>query len=293
MNAIIFGINGQDGYYLKNLLEKKRVRVIGVSRSSGKWVNGNVGDFSFVETLIKKHKPDYIFHLAAISTTKHVAVLENHKAISTGTLNILENVKKYCPRCRVFLSGSAMQFKNEGKAINEKTPFEARSPYAVERIQSVYAGRYYRDILGIKVYIGYFFNHDSPVRPIQHVSQEIVSGVKRIKMGSDEKLNIGNIEVKKEFNFAGDIVKAIWILVNQDKIFEVVIGSGKAYSLKDWTKYCFDKIGKNWKDYTTEKKDFVSEYKILISDPKLIMGLGWKPEINFYQLADMMMEETK
>jgi len=105
-----------------------------------------------------------------------------------------------------------------------------------------------------------------------------------------EKLEIGDIDVKKEFNYAGDIMRAIWILMNQDKVFETVIGSGEAYSLKDWTKYCFEKIGKNWEDYVVKKEGFVSEYRILVSNPKLIKSLGWKPEVDMYKLADMMME---
>jgi GDPmannose 4,6-dehydratase len=291
MKAIIFGAGGQDGFYLTQLLLKKNVSVIGVDRHSKKGVNGDVGNYKFVESLIKKSKPDYIFHFAAISSTKHDALFDNHRAISTGTLNILESVKRYNPKCRVFLSGSALQFKNSGKAIDEKTPFEAKSAYAVERIQSVYTGRYYRDIFGIKVYVGYFFNHDSPIRPEQHVSQYIVRTIKRIAKGIDEKLELGDIDVKKEFNFAGDIVKAIWILVNQNKIYEAVIGSGKAYSLKNWVEYCFKKVNINCNNYVVKRKNFIPEYKLLVCNPKVIKSLGWKPKVDFFHLADMMMED--
>jgi len=291
MKVIIFGAGGQDGFYLTQLLQKKKVKVIGVDRNSNHGVNGDVGDLQFVEPLIKKEKPDFIFHFAAISSTKHEALFDNHMAIGTGTLNILESVKRHYPKCKVFLSGTALQFKNTGKPINENTPFEAKSAYAVERIQSVYAGRYFRDTFGIKVYVGYFFNHDSPIRPAQHVSQEIVSTIKKISKTGSGKLEIGDINVKKEFNFAGDIVEAIWILVNQNKIWEAVVGGGKAYSLKDWVEYCFKKTGKDWKDYVVKKRGFKAEYKILVSNPKLIKGLGWQPGVDFYQLADMMMEE--
>jgi GDPmannose 4,6-dehydratase len=291
MKAIIFGANGQDGHYLNQLLSDNKIEVIGVSSSGGPWVNGDVGDFPFVESLIKQHKPDYIFHFAAISTTNHSALFDNHKAISTGTLNILESVKNYCPKCKVFLSGSALQFKNEGSAIDENTPFEANSPYAIARIQSVYAGRYYRNVFGLQVYVGFFFNHDSPLRTEQHINQKIVLTVKRIAGGSNEKLELGNIDVKKEFNFAGDIVKAVWLLVNQSVVFEAVIGSGQAYSIKDWTEYCFKKIDKKWQDFVIIKKDFIPEYEILVSNPKLIESIGWKPEIGFEQLADLMLEK--
>jgi len=291
MKAIIFGANGQDGQYLSQLLQNKKIKVIGVSRSGKQWTKGDVADLHFVESLIKQHNPDYIFHFAAISTTKHSALFDNHKAISTGTLNILESVKKHCPKCKVFLSGSALQFKNKGLPIDEKTPFEANNPYSVARIQSVYAGRYYRNVFGLQVYVGYFFNHDSPLRGEQHVNQKIALSIKRIINGSNEKLELGNIDVKKEFNFAGDIVEAVWILVNQNIVYEAVIGSGKAYSIKNWLEYCFKKTNKKWQDFVTKKKDFVADYKILVSNPKLIKSIGWRPKVDFFKLADLMMKE--
>lgn len=288
MKAIIFGINGQDGYYLTQLLKLNRVDVIGVSRSNAEF-SGDVADYSFVESIIKKHKPNYIFHFAANSTTRHSALFDNHNAISTGTLNILECVRLYCPTAKVFLSGSAMQFKNEGVPIDEQTPFEASSPYSIARIQSVYAGRYYRSAFGLLVYFGYFFNHDSPLRSERHVNQKIISSVKRIANGSTEKLELGNLDVKKEFNYAGDVVEAVWTLVKQDTVFEAIIGSGDAHSIQEWVEYCFKKINKNWEDYVIINHDFVPDYEILVSNPKLIRSIGWQPKVDFYKLADMMM----
>ncbi|MEI8129012.1 MAG: GDP-mannose 4,6-dehydratase [bacterium] len=287
MKAMIFGITGQDGYYLNKLLSKKNVEVIGVSRSNSEYILGDISDFAFVNKLIETHKPKYIFHLSANSTTAHDALFENNLAISTGTLNILESVKNHCPNCKVFISGSAMQFKNSGIPIDENTEFEASSPYAIARIQSVYAGRYYRDKFKIPVYVGYFFNHDSNLRTERHVNKKITNALIRTKNGSEEKLELGNIDIKKEFNFAGDVVEAVWILVNQDKIFEAVIGSGKAYSLREFIEYCFNKIGKNYEDYIIINKSSISEYNILVSNPTLINSLGYAPKIDFYKLADM------
>lgn len=292
-SAIIFGITGQDGFYLNVLLKKLQIEVIGVARSSGSWLQGDVADFAFVSKLIKKHQPDYVFHLAANSTTRHEALFENHVTISTGTLNILESVRLSCPTAKVFLSGSALQFKNEGLPIDEQTVFAAQSPYAVSRIQSVYAARYYRQAYNLKVYVGYFFNHDSVLRTEQYVNQKIVAAVNRIAKGSTEKLVLGNIDVKKEFNYAGDIVEAIWKLVNQDLQFEAVIGCGQAYSIRDWVEYCFKKINKTWTDYTIEEQNYIPEYKILVSNPKLIKALGWQPKVTMYDLADKMLQGEK
>lgn len=288
MKAVIFGANGQDGALISKLLKEKNIDVIDVSRSTGRF-KGDVADHGFVEALIKNHSPDYIFHFAANSSTRHEALFDNHQAISTGTLNILESVRQHCPHAKVFLSGSAMQFRNDGSPIDERAPFEASSPYSIARIQSVHAGRYYRAKFGMAIYCGYLFNHDSPLRSERHVNQKIVSAVNRIANGSNEKLELGNIDVEKEFNYAGDVVEAIWILVNQNAIFEAVIGCGETYSIKEWLEYCFKKINKNWDDFVVINPNYKTEYKILVSNPTLLRSLGWYPKVNFYDLADMML----
>jgi len=288
VKAVIFGSNGQDGYFLTKLLNINNVEVFDSSRNNSNY-NGNIEDIKFVEKLIKKVKPNYIFHFAAHSTTSHNAIYENHSAICTGTINILESSRKYSPNSKIFLSGSAMQFKNNELPINEKTSFEAKSPYAFSRIHSVYAGRYFREIYGMKIFIGYFFNHDSLLRSEKHINMKIAQFVTKISSGSEEKLVIGNIDVMKEYNYAEDMVEAVWYLINQEEHFEVVIGSGKAYSILDWTKSCFDKIDKKWEDYVVIDYNYKPEYKILVSNPELILSLGWKPKTDFNKLVNIMM----
>lgn len=288
--AIIFGISGQDGFYLSSLLGKEGIEVIGSSRTQG--IKGDVGNLFFVESLIKDHKPDYIFHLAADSSTKHHYLFENHNSISTGTINILESCRIYSPETKIFLAGSAMQFENNGTPISESTPFSANSPYSLARIQSTYAGRYYRDYFGMKVYVGFLFNHDSPRRAENHINQKIVRTIQRIKSGENVKLEIGSLDVRKEFNSADDIVEAIWILVNQDLIFECVIGSGESHSIEEWIKICCSVAGIKWKDYVIESKNFSPEYLNLVSSPKIINSIGWSPQNNIFTLAQKMMEES-
>lgn len=288
MKAIIFGAGGQDGHYLASLLEGRGIQVTGISRSTGQ-PRGDVADFPFVSDLISTCKPAYVFHLAANSSTRHDAIFENHETISTGTLNILESARLHCPEARIFIAGSAMQFRNSGEPINERTPFEASSPYAVARIQAVYAARYFLSKFGMRVYCGYLFNHDSPLRADKHVNQMIVSAVKRIANGSTERLELGDLTVEKEFGFAGDVVEAIWQLVNQDEAFEVVIGTGRAHSIEEWVDYCFRSVGKDWRQHVTVKQGFRPEYRRLISDNALLLSVGWKPKTGFEQLADMML----
>ena len=288
MTALIIGINGQDGYYLHQLLKAKGFDVTGISRS-GNFVHTDITDFYSVNKIIAELQPRYIFHLAANSTTGHHALFDNNKAISTGTINILEAVRLSSPHSKVFLSGSGLQFVNRDKPIKETDEFEASSAYAVARIHSVYAARYYRS-LGIRVYVGYFFNHESPRRTKRHISKMIGDTVKRIKEGSEEKIEIGDMTVKKEWTFAGDIVKGVMTLVEQDKVFEATIGSGIGYSIKEYLEKCFASIGKDWHQYVVTKDNFTPEYKQLISDPSAISSLGWKPEHNFEDLVKMMLE---
>lgn len=287
MNAIIFGINGQDGHYLSALCKARGLSVIGVSRSGGKWLKGDVSNRDQTESLIKTHQPRYIFHLAANSTTRHDALFENHETISTGTLNILEAVKRHSPDTKVFITGSGLQFVNTGIPISEHDEFEASCAYSVARIQSVYAARYYRS-LGIRAYVGYLFHHESPFRKPNHVSKMIALATQRIAAGSNELIELGDISVEKEWTFAGDVAQGIFTLVEQDEIFEAVIGSGITYSIQDWLETCFKIIGKDWREHTLLREGFKPEYKRLVSNPAIIRSLGWVPSVGLSELAQTM-----
>ncbi len=286
MKAIITGVNGQDGFYLSQLLHKNQIAVIAAGRNEI-----DISDFNQVQNFIKKHQPDYIFHLAANSTTQHSAILENNTIIGTGTIHILEAVKNFSTQTKVFISGSGLQFRNENRPIKEIDPFEARDAYSVSRIQSVFAARYYRS-LGIQTYVGYFFNHDSPRRSEKHMAKKISSFAQRIAKGDNGILEIGDMSVIKEWTFAGDVVEGVWKFMNQDSVFEANISSGKGYSITDWVKACFNVIGKEASSYIIEAKGFKAEYRQLVSDPALIQQIGFKPKVSFEELAKMMVLET-
>jgi len=292
MKAIIFGINGQDGYYLSELCRKNHIAVIGVSRNFdvmgwGTRITGDVSDFALVSQLIVEHCPDYVFHLAARSTTRHDGLFDNHAAISTGTMNILEAVYRHSLQTKVFITGSGVQFVNNGKPIAEDSEFAPLSPYAVARIHAVYLSRYYR-LLGVKVYVGYLFHHESPLRKPEHVSQMIAKAVQRIRLGSQEKITLGNVDVRKEWTYAGDVAQAMLTLVNQERIFEATIGSGITYSIADWLECCFSLIGETWGKHVNSKEKFTPEYQCLISNPATIKSLGWTPQVTIKELARLM-----
>jgi GDPmannose 4,6-dehydratase len=286
MKAVIWGSAGQDGYYLGELLEAKDIDVIRVSRSlPDTFVD--ITNAAAVSSMIRQLQPDYVFNFAANSTTRHDVWSENHETIATGSLNLLEAIKIHSPATRLFLSGSGLQFRNDSTPISEDTPFEATSMYAASRIYTTYAARYYRT-MGIKVYMGYFFTHDSPLRSERHVNKKIVDTAKRIAAGSTEILEIGDVTVRKEFGFAGDIVQAVWTLVNQNTVAEAVIGTGRAYAIADWLQICFSRLGLRWQDHIRILEGFRAEYPILVSDPARIFSLGWRPQTTIEELANMM-----
>ena len=289
MKALIFGASGQDGYYLEELCVRHHINPILISRSKESCIQLDMANYEAVESLVKQHTPAYIFHLAASSTTRHDALFDNHQTICTGTINILEAARRHSPDARVFLTGSGLQFKNAGEPISENSLFDPSSHYSVSRIQSVYAGRYFRS-LGMKVYVGYLFHHESPLRKSGHIAKIISSAAARIAGGSVEILEIGDIRVEKEWTFAGDVVEGIWTLVNQNSIFEATIGSGIPYTIEHWLNLCFSFIGKDWRDHVKFRQGYVSEYGRLLSNPSTMFSLGWRPKVSIDVLAAMMVE---
>jgi GDPmannose 4,6-dehydratase len=286
--ALIFGASGQDGIYLARLCQQREIEPVTVARSKGFGICGSVSDRALVETLVRQ-KPDYIFHLAACSTTRHEALFENHETISTGTLNILENVFRFSPESRVLITGSGVQFKNTGHPISERTEFKAANAYAIARIQSVYAARYFRN-LGVHAYVGYLFHHESPYRHPTHLSRMITDKIKRIRNGHLEKIIIGDATVEKEWSFAGDIANGLLTLTSQEDIFEAAIGSGIAYSIMDFLRECFAQSGLVLEEHVEFLKGFKPEYARLVSDPSTMNALGWRNVTDFRSLVRILLE---
>jgi len=289
--AIIFGISGQDGFYLEKLLQQNGTAVKGVSRSEGQWLQGDVGNRAFTEGIIKSEKPEYIFHLAANSKTDHELIFEHQSTIVDGTLNILEAVSKYSACSKIFITGSGLQFENKGNPISEQTPFLARDVYSLARIQSVYIARYYRS-KGFNVYAGYLFHHDSPYRTTRHLNRRIADAALAAGRGEDYPLTIGDVTVEKEFGFAGDIAKGIFHLIQQEELFEACIGTGKAYPIEKWLELCFTSVGKNWKDYVQPDNNYTPDFKKLVSDPSAIKKTGWSSKTGIETLAEMMLQSS-
>jgi len=286
MEVLIFGANGQDGQYLSRLCQNRGWNVAAVSRSNSPII-GDVADGAFVTELIRARQPAMIFHLAARSTTRHDAAAENHATIGTGTLNILEAVHQHSRDSRVFLAGSALQFVNRGQPISEDDPLDAASPYATVRNYSNFLARYYRK-LGVKVFFGYLFHHESSLRKPGHVSKTIADAARRAATGEKFLLELGDLSVEKEWTFAGDMVEAMLTLTQQDAVFEANLGSGRARSIADWAQTCFATVNCDWRNYVTQKRDFTPEYPRLVANPSRIRALGWQPKTTLEQLARLM-----
>ncbi len=286
--AIIFGHTGQDGFYLTQLLQKQDIEVIGISRSLADY-SCNLLNYEDVKNLISDINPHFIFHFAAVSKTSHDVLFNNFESITIGTLNILEAVYHLKTATKIFISGSGLQFKNNDQPIKETDTFEANDSYSMCRIQSAYTTRYYRS-LGMQAYMGYFFNHDSPLRAENHMTQKLLQAAKRIHNGSKEKIMIGDLEACKEYGYAGDIVAAVWTLVNQDEIYEATLGTGIAYPLPTWLDTCFSHFKLDWKDYVIHNPDYQPPYKILVSDNSTIKSLGWSAKTDLQELKNLMLK---
>lgn len=291
MNAVIFGSSGQDGYYLRQLLSSQGLQVTGVSRSGGD-VQMSVANTKGVSELFQQLQPAYIFHLASVSSTSHQYLWENHESIATGTLALLEAVEHNCKDARVLVVGSGLQFRRCNNAIGEDEPLDHSSPYVLSRNYSLFATRYYRD-RGLKTFFAYLFNHDSPRRGSNHLNMKVAEHAVRAAHGDSAKLGIGDLAAVKEFAYAGDITEALWALINQDKVTECVVGSGVGHSVQEWVECCYGYVGLDWRDHIFKDSNYVTPYTRLVSSPKTIMSLGWRPKVDISELCRLMMVEAE
>lgn len=276
--AIITGANGQDGFYLAKLLSH-----YGVEPVTG--IGGApvcVTDFRAAADMVQDTKPEFIFHLAAKSTVAHESAIQNHHLFANGTFNILEAVKDYAPECRVFLAGSAYQFLNVGNVIKETDPWDTRNVYCAGRGYMNLLARAYR-AMGLHVYFGYFFHHDSPRRHARHLSSRIAAAARERKT-----IEIDHPAFVKEWTWAGDTVEAIWSLVNQEAVWEANIGTGIGRSVAEFADACYRQVGLHWQDYVLPKYDFKSEQRRLVCDPERIYSTGWRPRYDLEYLAKQM-----
>ena len=310
--ALITGITGQDGSYLAELLLSKGYKVYGLTRRTStvnnerikhiedkvEFLQGDLLDQSSLTEAVIYSKPDEVYNLAAqsfVKTSWNQPVLTG-EFTALGVTRMLEAIRVVNPKIKFYQASSSEMF---GKVTEipqkETTRFHPRSPYGVAKVYGHYITLNYRESYNIFACSGILFNHESPRRGLEFVTRKITNAVARIKFGTQKKLELGNLEAKRDWGFAGDYVEAMWLMLQQEKAEDFVIATGEAHSVKEFVELAFEVAGvKNWKDYVIYNKSEhlrPAEVDHLIGDySKAEKILGWKPKTSFKHLVEMMVK---
>jgi len=315
--ALIYGITGQDGSYLSELLLSKGYEVVGVARRSSTssteridhiWdqINieeGDITDAVSVYSLIREHQPDEIYNLAAQShvKTSFDQPLYTWQVNAEGPLNILEAIRQHSPHSRFYQASTSEMFgknfteKAGRKYQDEQTPFLPQSPYAVAKLASHHTVRLYRESYGIFACSGILFNHESERRGELFVTRKITKYVSRRYNNPDldEMLRLGNLEARRDWGHAEDYVRGMWLMLQQDNPEDYVLATGETHSVADFLNYAFSYVQEEWNDHVIIDPKFYrpAEVDYLLGDStKAREKLGWKPEIDFQSLVEKMIE---
>ena len=312
--ALITGITGQDGSYLAEFLLEKGYEVHGIVRRVAledpehrlwriipildklRLHAGSLESYASIFNVVEKAQPDECYHLAAQSFVGY-SFQDAFSTINTninGTLSVLSAIDQRVPKCKVYFAGSSEMFGLVKQSPqNEDTPFHPRSPYGISKVAGFDLTRNYREAYNIFACNGILFNHESPRRGYEFVTRKITSTVAQIKMGLSKELRLGNLDAKRDWGFAGDYVKAMWLMLQQDKPDDYVVATGETHTVKELAKLAFDYVGLDWQDYVVVDKNFYRPAEIhqLTGDySKARKVLGWVPQVKFSELVEMMLE---
>ena len=308
--ALITGITGQDGSYLAELLLEQGYAVHGVVRRSSTETFDRIASFkdrlilhqadlldqlSLVE-VIKDVRPEEIYNLAAMSfvpTSWKQPVLTG-EFTGLGVTRMLEAMRQVCPEARFYQASSSEMFgKVREMPQSELTPFYPRSPYGVAKAYGHYITVNCRESYNLFAVSGILFNHEIPRRGIEFVTRKITHAVARIKKGLDRELRLGNLESKRDWGFAGDYVRAMWLMLQQPQADDFVIGTGVAHSVQEFVEIAFEHAGLDWRKYVVTDPALFrpAEVDHLLADPtKAKKTLGWQPAVDFPHLVRMMVD---
>ncbi|MBU0630281.1 MAG: GDP-mannose 4,6-dehydratase [Candidatus Margulisbacteria bacterium] len=310
MKALITGITGQDGSYLAELLLSKGYEVYGMVRRASTESSDRINhlmdkitlkqadlldQLSIIE-VIQEVKPDEVYNLAAqsfVPTSWNQPVLTG-EFTALGVTRMLEAIRLVNPKIKFYQASSSEMF---GKVLetpqSETTPFYPRSPYGVAKAYGHFITVNYRESYNIFACSGILFNHESPRRGKEFVTRKITDAVARIKLGKLQKLGLGNLEAKRDWGFAGDYVEAMYLMLQQAKPDDYVIGTGETHSVREFVEIAFSHVGLDYKKYVEVDKRFLrpAEVDLLIADnAKARKVLGWKPKVSFEGLVKMMVD---
>src|SRR5712692_376140 len=302
--ALITGITGQDGSYLAELLLDKGYHVCGMVRRSStenfqriehirdkiQLYQGDLLDHTSLTKILEQTQPAEVYNLAAqsfVPTSWQQPVL-TAEFTALGVTRLLDAIRQTCPKTRFYQASSSEMFgKVRQTPQSEATPFHPRSPYGVAKVYGHYITVNYRESYNLFACSGILFNHESPRRGLEFVTRKISHAVARIKLGLDTELRLGNLQAKRDWGFAGDYVRAMWLMLQQDQAEDYVIATGESHSVRELVSTAFACVDLDWRKYVVQDPALrrPAEVDLLVGDrSKAERVLGWKPEVGFQGL---------
>jgi GDPmannose 4,6-dehydratase len=308
--ALITGITGQDGSYLAELLLEKGYNVVGLHRRSSTvtferishltnrltLVPADLLDEASMIRVLRDHRPTEVYNLAAQSfvQTSFAQPILTGEVTGLGVTRLLDAILLTDPTIRFYQASSSEMF---GKVVevpqSEGTPFYPRSPYGVAKVYGHWMTVNYRESYGLHASSGILFNHESPRRGLEFVTRKVTFSAAAIKLGLQETVPLGNLDAQRDWGFAADYVRAMWLMLQRDQPGDYVVATGETHSVRELCRIAFDHVGLNWEDHVVVEDQFFrpAEVDLLIGDPtKARDQLGWKPEVGFQELIRMMVD---
>lgn len=310
MRALITGITGQDGSYLAEFLLSKGYTVYGVVRRSStesferishirdriELIEADLLDQVSLTRAVEISKPGEVYNLGAQSfvPTSFVQPVLTAEFTAVGVCRLLEALRAAAPKARFYQASTSEMFgKVQEIPQTEKTPFYPRSPYGVAKVYGHYITLNYRESYDMFACSGILFNHESPRRGLEFVTRKITDGVARIKLGLSKELKLGNLEAKRDWGFAGDYVRAMWLMLQQNAPSDYVIATGVQHTVRDFARIAFECVGLNYEDFVRTDSAYLrpAEVDSLLGNPgRAEKELGWKRDVTFEKMIQMMVE---
>lgn len=308
--ALITGITGQDGSYLAEFLLEKGYEVVGMIRRSSTvnferighiqdrltLVWGDLLDETSLIRILEEHRPQEVYNLAAQSfvQTSWTQPVFTGEATALGVTRVLDAIRTVDSKMRFYQASSSEMFgKVQEVPQRENTPFYPRSPYGVAKVYGHWITVNYRESYGLHATSGILFNHESPRRGLEFVTRKVTDGVARIKLGLASEVRLGNLESQRDWGFAGDYVRAMWLMLQQDQPDDYVIATGETHSVQRLCEVAFGHAGLDWQKYVKQDERYMrpAEVDLLVGDAgKAGRILGWEPDVTFEQLIRMMVD---
>ncbi|MBL8162380.1 MAG: GDP-mannose 4,6-dehydratase [Anaerolineae bacterium] len=308
--AFITGITGQDGSYLAEFLLSRGYDVFGLVRRTSTvnferirhiqdqitLISGDMLDQTSMFRALYDIRPQEVYNLAAQSfvQTSWTQPVFTGDVTAIGVTRLLDAIRSVDPTIRFYQASSSEMFgKVQEVPQRETTPFYPRSPYGVAKVYGHWITVNYRESYNMHASSGILFNHESPRRGLEFVTRKVTHHAAKIKLGLTNELRIGNLDAQRDWGFAGDYVKAMWLMLQQDTPDDFVVATGKTYSVEKLLQIAFSTVDLDWKNYTIQDERYMrpAEVDLLVGDPsKAGTKLGWEPDVSFEQLVQMMVE---